>query len=191
MCEFYSIYKKDKKWISEPLKRLADYSKIPGVWFVLGKKTNDEDEFICLDVAETSDIQDEIDTDISYSKMDFDELVKKYGNKYPACNIFGEAMFDCNKNYFRKCLWAFTKNNYSVLKFVIINKRIEDTGDRRALERYIAFKFDAIHWRDRKPYIIEGNIERKKQIIDKYCIGFENNNPEYNGLSTAIDNIIR
>lgn len=189
MCEFYTISKKDNKWISEPMKELNDFSTIPGVWFVFGKKTSD-DKFICLDVAETSDIKDEMSTDISYSKMDLNELEKKYGTGYHAKNKFSECMFKCNYNHFRKFLWSHAKTDYPDLRFIIINMEINDKNTRRDLERFIAFKFNAIYWRDGRRY---ENVDdkRKRLITDTYCKSFEENNQDYNGLDTAIKSLVK
>ena len=184
MCEFYTISKKGNKWVSEPLKELTDFSTIPGVWFVLGKETSD-DKFICLDVAETGDIRNEITIDIGFTNFDYSKLKMDY----EAYNKLGKYMFTCNHKHFRECLWSYIKANYPDLKFTIINKGINDQKTRKNLEQYIAYKFDAIFWRDGRRY---KNVDdkRKKLITETYCKSFEKDNQNYNGLDTAIKSLI-
>lgn len=189
MCEFYTISYEDKKWVNYSLKGLDDVPAMPGVWFVLGKMPG-VDEFIYLDVAETSDIRNEISEDIDFSKMDLNELEKKYGTRYHATNKFREPMFDCNYDQFRKFLWSFTKTHYPNLRFIIINKEIDDKDTRRDLERYIAYKYNAIFWRDSRPYVYMDS-ERKKQIITDNTNNFEKENPNYKSLDLAIKSLIK
>ena len=185
MCEFYTISKKGNKWVSEPLKELTDFSTIPGVWFVLGKETSD-DKFICLDVAETGDIRNEITIDIGFTNFDYSKLKMDY----EAYNKLGKYMFTCNHKHFRECLWSYTKTHYPNLRFIIINKEIDDKDTRRDLERYIAYKYNAIFWRDSRPYVYMDS-ERKKQIITDNTNNFEKENPNYKSLDLAIKSLIK
>ena len=186
MFEFYTISYEDNKWANHSLKGIYEVPNINGVWFVLGKKYTDDDKFICLDVAETGKgIAKEINDDIGFTHYDCSNLVMDYD----ATNMFGEYMFTCNREKFREYLWSYTKKKYPILRFVIISKDIEDQNERHDLERYIAYKFNAIHWRDGIPYKIKDNKKRKEQIINDCCLKFEKKE-SYKGLSEAISSLI-
>lgn len=142
-------YMEDKNWVGN----LEDYS-IGGVWALFGKKkeeTNKNDEWFCLQVAKTRDIEDEISEDMTYLKIKkHNEGEKNYVNQ------FGEKMFDytareiVNSNI-REVEYSDIMSKYKNLLFICVCEESDKTK-RTAIERYFAWNAHALYWRNGRPY---------------------------------------
>jgi len=136
----------------------------PGVWAVYGKEN---DKRICLNVAETQNIADEISMDIDLMK---DTIEGDEENKYVARNNFGEIIFKCPSRYYvRKYTWIEI-SKYKNLEFECVAFNIHDRSERVEIEKYIAYKTRAKYWRHKRSFT---NKDRMNDLIDKYIEKFE------------------
>ena len=136
--------------------KLEKYKK-KGVWALFGKKFGENVPWICLQVAKTTNIADEIKKDINCLKPSIDEKIKE--NKKNYVNQFGNIMFEYNDYEYpssREHLYNKIACEYNTLMFICVSEE-DKSAKRLDIEKYFAWRARALYWRNGGPYKKEKN----------------------------------
>ena len=146
----------EKKPDENVQKKLEKYKK-KGVWALFGKKFGENVPWICLQVAKTTNIADEIKKDINCLKPSIDEKIKE--NKKNYVNQFGNIMFEYNDYEYpssREHLYNKIACEYNTLMFICVSEEA-NSAKRLDIEKYFAWRARALYWRNGGPYKKEKN----------------------------------
>ncbi|MCQ2515457.1 MAG: hypothetical protein MJ094_01175 [Saccharofermentans sp.] len=114
--------------------------KVAGVWACYGVPRDNGEEYVCLDVAQSSNIYREIRIDRMYSKG------KNYNKKGVFKNYKGDEVFKFDRPLStRQRKWKDIGEKYQYLKFVIIKENCNEV-ERRRIEKAYAIKHKARYW---------------------------------------------
>lgn len=184
----WKIYKEtllSKKMINQS-SECNKKDRKPGVWCLLGTKKgkNGKNGWRCLQVGQTVDMCKEIKKDIHFlddrnEPAENDFTCKEYINQ---C---GKKVFDIYKGIpVRKQIYQKICKQYENLMFVILCVEPEKCK-RREIEKYFAFKTEAMFWRNGRPFQTEvkRNIDEILKNINEKLIDSE--------LLKAIDALIK
>lgn len=161
------------KGSKEQENNILQYKKVPGVWILLGKEEGNN-SLVCLQVAKTVNIGDEIARDISYLKLENYEPVSKSDNLDPEkkyINQFGEYKFSYKIYQDRaKELYKDIAEKYEDLTFICVahGEELKDDRLRKDIEKYVAYKTLCRYWVNGRPYK-KGKSKEEINIIKKAC----------------------
>lgn len=143
-----------------------------GVWALFGRhidnKDNKDDEFVCLQVASTTNIKEEIEKDMKLLKKD---LVEAY-EEFEYVNQFKETLFKYKSlpNRRQYLYSGYLRNNFK--DFIFVQVEVEgnekDKKCRDKTEKEFAKEYKAVCWRNGRPYIHGDKIDfnNRKQIFE-------------------------
>ena len=155
-----------------------NYLKTGGVWAAF------DSDGKCWNVAETKNIAKEMNDDIQSMKFRYVEDQ----NWEEAYSHFGKKMFRCPSP---KKIAMYTWSNVSSkcenkTIFFVVFEIIPDVDDkdennkvksrRRKIEKYIAYKTNAVYWRDGRRFTDEN---RMKTAVEKYIEAFKADEENY------------
>jgi len=156
-CEITIVEIVDNKFEFNILDKMKNEA---GVWVLYGKsETSKGLKWQCLQVGQSSNIVNEIKTDLYYLfKSDEINVQKTYVNQY------GESVFKyIEYPSVREQLYSHINQNFKHLKFILISKEI-DMSKRKNIEKYFAWSAHSLFWRN------GGAFTRSKEIDEeKYC----------------------
>lgn len=140
---------------------LETYKKINGVWALFGEEKNEK--WSCLQVAKTTDIGKEIESDIACLKKELIPTINEI-DRVNYINRFGRKIFE-HKEYTYPSVREFVYNDiakkYDHLIFVCVGKT-DNEVEKRAMEVYFAWKTKAIYWRNGRKHIKEPEFADKE-----------------------------
>lgn len=140
-----------------------------GVWALFGRHIdNKDDEFVCLQVASTTNIKEEIEKDRELLKKDLVETYEEfeYVNQFKE-TLFKYKSFPTPREYLYSC---YLRNNFKDFTFVQVKveRDVKNKENRDETERNFAINHKAVCWRNGRPYIHGDKIDfnNRKQIFE-------------------------
>lgn len=152
-------------------KNLKNF-KCAGVWALFGKhkdnKDNGDSLWICLQVASTTNIKEEIEKDAKLLIEDLDEtcIEREYVNQFQE-TLFKYKEFPNRRQYLYS---DYLRKNFKDFIFVQVEVKGNENekNDRDKTEKEFATKHKAVCWRNGRPYNHGEKIDfnNRKQIFE-------------------------
>lgn len=131
-------------------------------------KSKDKEQWFCLQVAKTTNIAKEIASDITCMQE-----INSTGTEKNYVNQFGKFRFSHAKNDFvRDIEYSEIRRKYKDLIFVCVC--LEDNNKMKSqVEKYFAWKTQALYWRNGRPYKNEKaiSVNYLKEVRNNVCLG--------------------
>ena len=151
---------------------------MPGVWTLLAQ--NKEQDWTCLQVGQSNDISSEIISDIKCISGDIKTIeCRNYINQ------FGKVVEGYEYNVYltpREQIYKKIGKEYSNYIFVCICCGEKFRNNKKAIEKYVAWQFEALFWRNGRPFINENVNVNKPKDIDKDI------DPD---IKTSVENMVK
>lgn len=137
-------------------------SNIPGVWMLVGKKT-ESDKWKCIQVGANANIYHEIAVDIEYMNRLVEMPNKDYINQFgELCDELSISSYPSEQNQLYKAI----RDIYEELAFIVVCENIEEKAKRNRIEKYVAYRTRARFWRNGGPYPEPKIVKNEELVFD-------------------------
>lgn len=157
--EPFSEIQKLSEITDESLKKY----KAPGVWVLFGR--NEDKIWLCLQVGQSNDIGSEIKSDVQCISGNIKEQTNR-----TYINQFGNVVNGYRYNIYltpREQIYKQIGEKYLEFVFICICCGNDCKDKKKSIEKYVAWKFRALFWRNGGAFKNQNDNVKEPQDIDK------------------------